>query len=161
MKKIYLLRHAKAEQNAICKDFDRKITKRGKQDLQKLFEALKSREIQLDMILASPAKRTSMTAKRLARFLHIAHITYIDMLYEANAHEIFALLQGLDSRAKEVCVVGHNPAIAELAGLLGTKEFDSFSTSSMVCFEFDIDAFSTLCEHSGRIVFIEYQKKGF
>ncbi|EKE4776825.1 histidine phosphatase family protein, partial [Campylobacter coli] len=66
MKKIYILRHAKAVKDEEVQDFDRKLNKRGKEDLEKLFYNLKTHAIKFDFILSSPSKRTAKTAKKIA-----------------------------------------------------------------------------------------------
>ncbi|MEE6566534.1 hypothetical protein VWM73_11080, partial [Campylobacter coli] len=43
----------------VVQDFDRKLNKRGKEDLEKLFYNLKTHEIKFDFILSSPSKRTA------------------------------------------------------------------------------------------------------
>lgn len=59
MKKIYIIRHAKASKSEDIDDFERKLTKSGKEDLKKLFKNLASHEIHPDLVLSSPAVRTA------------------------------------------------------------------------------------------------------
>ncbi|WP_186299813.1 SixA phosphatase family protein, partial [Campylobacter jejuni] len=68
MKKIYIIRHAKASKSGDIDDFERKLTKSGKEDLKKLFKNLASHEIYPDLVLSSPAVRTAKTAKKIAKF---------------------------------------------------------------------------------------------
>ncbi|ELW4011885.1 histidine phosphatase family protein, partial [Campylobacter jejuni] len=52
MKKIYIIRHAKASKSEDIDDFERKLTKSGKEDLKKLFKNLASHEIHPDLVLS-------------------------------------------------------------------------------------------------------------
>ncbi|KAA6224880.1 histidine phosphatase family protein [Campylobacter sp. LR291e] len=157
MKKIYLLRHAKAEKNAICDDFDRKITQEGKEDLKRLAFRLKNYDIRLDSIISSSSKRTKMTAKRFAKAVGFdsENIIYKDELYLASTNEIFTILQALSDDITEVAVVGHNPGICELIEFLSPLCVENFATSAFLCLEFDIVSFNELSKDSGRVVFFE------
>lgn len=160
MKKIYLLRHAKAEKENLEGDFSRKLSKKGKGELKMLFERLKKHHIKLDKIFASPAKRTQSTAEKLAKFYDFSKdkISYVEAIYEFDAKGLFELILGLDSRLENILIVGHNPALLELGELLSTLCLSSFPTASLLCLEFELDDFSNLQIHSGKLVFFEHIK---
>ena len=158
MKKIYLLRHAKAEKEA-ADDFSRRLSKKGKEELKLLFERLKKHDLSLDKIFASPAKRTQSTAEKLAKFYALEDkIEFVDGLYEQDAGEIFEWILGFESGLENVLIVGHNPALLELSELLSTLCLTSFPTASMLGLEFELDDFKGLEKHSGRLVFFEHIK---
>ncbi|MDO4673922.1 phosphohistidine phosphatase SixA [Campylobacter sp.] len=158
MKKIYLLRHAKAEKEA-ADDFSRRLSKKGKEELKLLFERLKKHDLSLDKIFASPAKRTQSTAEKLAKFYALEDkIEFVDGLYEQDAGEIFEWILGLSAGLENVLIVGHNPALLELSELLSTLCLTSFPTASMLGLEFELDDFKGLEKHSGRLVFFEHIK---
>ncbi|EDO6912217.1 histidine phosphatase family protein [Campylobacter coli] len=161
MKKIYILRHAKAVKDEEVQDFDRKLNKRGKEDLEKLFYNLKTHEIKFDFILSSPSKRTAKTAKKIAEFYNFdkEKIQFIDELYLANLSKIYQILQTVDKKYNEVLLVGHNPTLMELGEFLGSLCLTSFPTSSMLCLEFDIEDFKDLKAHSGKVIFFEHVRK--
>lgn len=158
MKRIYLIRHAKAEKDELKSDFERELNGAGKEDLKKLFLRLQNYKIKPDMIFASPAKRTAKTAKKLAKFYNFdrAKITYIDLLYTANAEQIYHLIKDISEVFKEIFIIGHNPALKELGELLSTLCLDSFPTSSVLCLEFNINDFTKLKTHSGKLIFFEH-----
>ncbi|HEC2740516.1 TPA: histidine phosphatase family protein [Campylobacter coli] len=153
MKKIYILRHAKAVKDEEVQDFDRKLSKRGKEDLEKLFYNLKTHEIKFDFILSSSSKRTAKTAKKIAEFYNFdkEKIQFIDELYLANLSKIYQILQTVDKKYNEVLLVGHNPTLMELGEFLGSLCLTSFPTSSMLCLEFDIEDFKDLCRRKNKI----------
>ena len=68
MKELIIVRHSKAENpNFNSSDFDRKLTESGKVDAQNLSEYLSSIVTSIDLIIASPAKRTFKTVKILSK----------------------------------------------------------------------------------------------
>ncbi|MFQ6341342.1 SixA phosphatase family protein [Campylobacter sp. VTCC 70190] len=161
MKKIYIIRHAKARKDENINDFDRKLTKSGKQDLKKLCKNLISYEIQPDFILSSPAARTAKTAKKLAKFYNFdkTQICFDENLYLCDVKILLKVLQGIDKQFDEVFLIGHNPSLMELSELLSSLCLASFPTSSVLCLEFDIKEFKNLKEHSGKLVFFEHVRK--
>lgn len=157
MKKIYLARHAKAKKDCLDGDFQRPLSKKGKLELELLMPSLKNHLSNLELIIASAAKRTSQSATIIFESLNLKNlkIIYEKKLYEANAKELFGFLQTLNDDLKEVLIMGHNPAIKELCELLCDICLNSFPTSSILGLEFEIDTFKELKEHEGKIVFFE------
>ena len=106
MKKIYLLRHAKAEKEAKS-DFKRDLNLKGKEDIKKLCLKLKTYNIAFDLIISSPATRASKTAKKVAEFLSYAEdkIHFEQSIYEANASELFSYVNGLNDELNSMLIV--------------------------------------------------------
>ncbi|HEC1562742.1 phosphohistidine phosphatase SixA [Campylobacter upsaliensis] len=158
MKKIYILRHAKAEKEIKIDDFSRKLTKKGKDELKILLQRLQKYEIKWDRIYASPAFRTKKTAKIIAKNYAYdkKEIDLIVAFYEADEMWLFAFLKNLDESINNVLLVGHNPALLKLCELLSPLCLHSFPTSSMLCLE--CESFKDLKEHSAKLVFFEHIK---
>ena len=57
--------------------------------------------------------------------------------------------------AECVFIVGHNPAIGGICSLLGEKEIDKFPSCSICGLEFDINKFSDITDHSGKMVMLQ------
>ncbi len=161
MKKIYLTRHAKAKKDEVGNDFERTLSKKGLEELEKLIPRLKKHAIKPDIIIASPAFRTAKTATMIAKALDYdtSKIAFEEFLYEANAKEIFTFLKGLSDEFSEVLLIAHNPALKELCELLCEIHLSSFPTSSTLEVEFNIDKFENLCERGGKILFFEKIKE--
>ncbi|EAL3928351.1 histidine phosphatase family protein [Campylobacter upsaliensis] len=155
MKKIYILRHAKAEKEIKIDDFSRKLTKKGKDELKILLQRLQKYEIKWDRIYASPTFRTKKTAKIMAKNYAYdkKEIDLIAAFYEADEMWLFAFLKNLDESINNVLLVGHNPALLKLCELLSSLCLHSFPTSSMLCLE--CESFKDLKEHSAKLVFFE------
>lgn len=160
MKKIYLMRHAKAVQEGYEDDFNRSINDKGEAELVRLASRLKEREIKLDLIIASAATRTRQSAKKLAGLLNFDenHIRYENFLYEARAKECFEFLQNLDENVANVLLVGHNPTMRELCELLSQSVFSSFPTSSVLGLCFEVKNFKDIKAHSAKLLFFEKVK---
>ena len=118
-KTLVLIRHAKAADPEVDqRDFDRPLTERGKNNAVDMGRVLKQAGLQPDCILASPARRTTQTAKRIADAtgFPIDAITWIERMYHASASTLEAEVAGLPDDVGTVFVVGHNPGITEFAG---------------------------------------------
>lgn len=161
MKKIYIIRHAKAEQDFAGSDFERSLTKKGKEQIKEMLKRLKHHALKPNIILASPAKRTTQTARLFARGLKLCEkaICFEPSFYEADAAGLFAHLKGLNDDITELCVVGHNPALRDLCELLSQIYISSFPTCSVFGLEFDAQKFADIKEHSGKLLFFEHLKK--
>jgi phosphohistidine phosphatase len=115
MMELILWRHAEAEDS--FPDMARKLTKKGQQQANGMAAFLNS-HLPLDArILVSPAQRTQQTAHALERsFLTVPTIapgcSPQDILHAANWGDEDGC----------VLVVGHQPVLGEVAGLLMTGE---------------------------------------
>ena len=71
MKTLLLIRHAKSSwDQAGLSDFDRPLNERGKNDAPVMAKRVKEKEIELDYLISSPAKRAKKTAKYFAEELN-------------------------------------------------------------------------------------------
>ena len=69
MKKLLLIRHAKAEKDITVKDIDRPLKYIGIQDATFMAERLKERSLIPQILITSPALRTKTTAEIFADHL--------------------------------------------------------------------------------------------
>lgn len=116
---LLLLRHAKSSwQDAKLRDFDRPLNPRGIKACQFMAGLFSEKAINPDIILCSPAARTRETLHRIAEQTPLsAKPIFEDRLYGADAKGLIAELQKTE-HAKSILLVGHNPAIHDLALLL-------------------------------------------
>ena len=66
MKTLFLVRHAKSDWPAHVSDFDRPLSERGHRDAPKMAEFLKSKNVEIDTFVSSPAKRAITTCRYFA-----------------------------------------------------------------------------------------------
>jgi phosphohistidine phosphatase len=118
MKTLFLVRHAKSSwDDPELADDDRPLNARGKRDAPKMAKRLAKRHVQIDLLLSSPAKRAIKTAKALADKLDykLKNIVVDDRLYPGAVDEMLKCIHGLGDRLSRVMLVGHNPALSQLA----------------------------------------------
>ena len=115
---VYLLRHAKSSwSDPGLKDFDRPLNTRGVKACEMIGQFFKKQGINPGLVLSSPSVRTRSTVERIAaaRGEAFAETLFEPALYGASALMILERLQTLSDDLKSVMVVGHNPAIQDLA----------------------------------------------
>jgi phosphohistidine phosphatase len=118
MRNLFLLRHAQAESVDGGGDRKRRLTATGLADALALGRAMKEKNLQPDFIFCSPALRTRETLSTLMQSLAESTAEFPEKLYSGTTGDIFHILQNANENAKNILVVGHNPAIHELAALL-------------------------------------------
>lgn len=149
MDRLILLRHGKAEANAASgKDFDRALTERGRQDTALVARALADAGLKPDLVLVSPAARTTQTWDAAAPFFPGAKVESAPALYDISAAEILALAKG---EAGAVMVIGHNPGLGQLAAWLSQEDTsgedrprmaEGFPTAAAAVIGFDPPSFA-------------------
>jgi phosphohistidine phosphatase len=119
MRRLFLLRHAKAQAHGAVHDFDRALISRGKQDSARLGQWMAAQGFLPQCALVSPAIRTRETFTSVAEHLHPApQLILAPRLYNAEAQTIIDEIGGIDDACTDLLLVGHNPAISETADLL-------------------------------------------
>lgn len=144
MKTLFVLRHAKAEHSFGVRDFDRSLTSRGERDAQHVGSIIHEQSLRVDLILSSSAMRTRGTVENLLSSSQIkCPQQFTDDLYHATVPTILAVLQAVSEEYESVLLVGHNPGLAEVVGLL-SGWIDSFPTASLVRLDLPLDHWGEL-----------------
>ena len=114
MKRLILVRHAKAERRAQSgADCDRALTEEGRRAAADLGHALAAAGLIPDVALVSPAVRTRETFDAMAPLLPDVKLEPAPQLYEAPAE---TLRRSADAaQADTVLVCAHNPGVGALA----------------------------------------------
>ncbi|MCX6227620.1 MAG: histidine phosphatase family protein [Bacteroidia bacterium] len=156
MKRVILVRHAKSISYGYDQDYDRTLTDRGEDDAAKISEELKRLGVKANLIIASPAVRTTQTAKIYAQALGYDAMTirFEKKLYSGKSAENFlAMLQELEDEKETIIIFGHNPTVYDyLHFLLGDFTAD-VPTCSTVGIDFKVDSWSQLAENEGTLAF--------
>ena len=121
MKNLHLLRHAKSSwDNPRQPDRERGLNNRGKRDAPRMGEALAQRMAPM-AVDASPARRAQLTLDGVCdgwpALAEMDHRTVED-LYTFSAEDLFEWLRGRDDEQSAVFIIGHNPALTDLANAL-------------------------------------------
>lgn len=143
MKRLILMRHAKAEQgNFETSDFNRKLADKGKIDANSAAKVLKTHLHKIDLIVTSSSKRTAKTAKIVAENFDIdkKEIVFVDELYEAETNVYIHVIRNLsDLDANTVLLVGHNPTIGAMAAIMSDFKIQEFKPGSFAVFQIPLD----------------------
>jgi phosphohistidine phosphatase len=117
MKTIYLLRHAKAVSwDAPPADIERPLSERGAADAKAMAGYLAGAGIEPALVLCSSARRTRDTLEGVLPGLGRKPVAVLEpALYHADATRLLRRLHELDDAIPSVMLVGHNPAMEDLA----------------------------------------------
>jgi len=112
MKRLLVLRHAKAEDDSASgKDFDRPLAERGWRDAAEVGRTMRQRGLHPDAIIASPAKRVVETLAALAEGYGQLHPAYDRRIYNASPDTLLEIIREADDDAQTLLLVGHNPGL--------------------------------------------------
>lgn len=138
--KVYLMRHGEAE--GIYDGDEPALTAKGKADVNRVGEALSSKDIQLDQIYHSGKLRARQTAEIVKSNLGGDIPISIKEGLKPN-DPVSAIVGNLKDNTENILIIGHLPFMAKLAlSLLAVTESEksdlkiSFSTASVACLEY-------------------------
>jgi phosphohistidine phosphatase len=120
MKILLLLRHAKSSwKDERLGDFDRPLNERGKKAAQAIGRYIRKQKMMPDLVLSSPAVRARETTGIITTTAKLtAEIRYDQRIYEADPLRLVHIISQIEDNFGSVLLVGHNPGIEELLGLL-------------------------------------------
>ncbi|RXJ99447.1 phosphohistidine phosphatase SixA [Arcobacter sp. CECT 8986] len=155
MKTLYLMRHAQKETDNTKDDYDIELTQEGIENTKKLCTLLKQKDINIDMILTSPAVRAEETAQIVAEELNYEGIiTRNEVIYRAFLNELLETLSYTYDNINSLFMIGHNPALGTLAFKL-TKLREKFEMGSIARIDFDCDSWLDISEENAKLVYFE------
>jgi phosphohistidine phosphatase len=141
MKRVYLLRHAKSSwKHHELADHDRPLAGRGKRAAKAMAKHMRAQELDPELVLCSSARRARQTLECIEPALERAPVRVEGELYGASASELLTRLRRLPDSVGSVLVIGHNPAIQELALELAGRApelADKFPTAALATLTFD------------------------
>jgi phosphohistidine phosphatase len=119
-KRLFLLRHAKSSwDDPELADHDRPLAPRGRRAAKAMAKHLRRERIAPALVLCSSARRAQETLDRIAPALGADTRVVIEPeLYRASANDLLERLRRLPETTDSAMLVGHNPAVQELALLL-------------------------------------------
>jgi phosphohistidine phosphatase len=157
MKKLLLVRHAKATHETGYIDFERPLQERGLQDAAIMAGRLKEKNIIPQILISSPALRTLATANVFSQHLTIPQPQTNRVIYEATTTELVKVINGFSNDHNFIGLVGHNPGISDLLYYL-TGQIQDVPTCAMILIEFDTNSWMEIIEDSGKLVYYDYPK---
>jgi phosphohistidine phosphatase len=117
---LTLLRHAKSSwADDGQEDQDRPLAPRGRKAARRLAGYLRDQGIRPDLVLCSPAARTTETLDLVRPGLDAnVDVQVEEALYGAGARELLDRLRRLPETVEWAMVIGHNPGMQQLVVLL-------------------------------------------
>jgi len=157
--KLILMRHAKSNwSDKKRNDFDRPLSKRGKEAAPEIGRALSERGLIPDRILCSPARRARDTLKLVIDAMAIKPpISYDDQLYAFGDGTAYLNAISRQKDSSTLMLIGHNPSAQNLAQrLAATGDISAtnrikrkFPTAAVAVIALPIDNWSELQTASG------------
>ena len=116
MRRLFLIRHAKAQPSIGRSDYERTLTDRGRKDARRVAAALAGRRVLPDVLVHSGAARAKETAEIFAgAWPRGVELQEDRALYDATEITLFARARALSNAHVRIGLVGHNPGLGELA----------------------------------------------
>jgi phosphohistidine phosphatase len=119
-RRLVLLRHAKSSwDDASLPDEQRPLAPRGQRAVELIEAHLRATDLDVDLVLCSPSRRTRETWDGVRNGLRSAPaVRFAPEIYEATAEERLDLLHQVDAAVNAVMLIGHNPGMEQLAARL-------------------------------------------
>ena len=116
MKRLFVVRHGKAEAKHPDGDFNRALAPRGQRDAESLGQWSQSAHVLGSPVLTSAAVRTTQTTALLREAWQADEtaITVLEEGYLASDRAWLGWINALDNLHDQAWIVGHNPGLSEL-----------------------------------------------
>jgi phosphohistidine phosphatase len=161
MRRLMLLRHAKSDRSTPgARDRDRPLDARGKAAAPRIGAYMARHDLVPDRVLCSSARRTEDTWSLVAAaFAKPPMVEFDNRLYDASADTILDVVRKTGADIHSLLVIGHNPGLQDLAGLLiasGDVEArerlrEKFPTAALLVIDFAFDDWRKLHRRAGRL----------
>ncbi len=147
MKTLFLMRHAKSSwKHAELNDLDRPLLEKGLKRTRLIIEYFLNNNVKIELIICSHALRSIDTARIIAHAFNVEDNNFrIEKgVYTADADSLTDQLYDLPATVSNVMIVGHNPAITNLANTFLSEKIDYLPTSGVVAVDFDTNEWDEL-----------------
>jgi phosphohistidine phosphatase len=154
MKTLLILRHAKSSwKEAGLSDHERPLNPRGERDAPRVGKRLREEDLLPDVILSSTAVRARQTAEAVAEESGFeGEIQLSGDLYGGGPEAYLEALRSLPEEVECALVVGHNPDVEELVGIL-SGESVRMPTAALAYLQVEIQRWEDLKEEEqGKLV---------
>ena len=152
MKKLFIIRHTQKDESISGDDYDRPLTDLGLQNAHEIGKFLDNKNVKIDLIVASPAKRTRQTAEIIAQEVtYRKSIMYNEVLYMAYVNEMIETLSYTFDSVETMILIAHNPSVTALAlTLVGLKE--EVKMGGIVEIDFDCDSWIDVSRENAKLI---------
>jgi phosphohistidine phosphatase len=160
MRRLMLLRHAKALRAEGLEDFGRPLKASGRDQARQIGGFMAARGLAPGQALVSTALRARETFDLVDIFLHPPPKRVDEpRIYEASVEALFEIVRGLPGSQPSALLVGHNPGFEELANeLIAAGDEAALSrfhrrmpTGALAVIDFKADRWSKIERRSGSL----------
>jgi phosphohistidine phosphatase len=116
MKTLLLLRHAKSSwKDPALDDHERPLSKRGRATAKMIGAYLRREKIRPDVVICSSAVRARETLAPISKEIKPPKVVLEKDIYEVPQRKLWKHISTLPENADCVLLIGHNPALHDLA----------------------------------------------
>lgn len=152
MKKLLLIRHAKATHDTGYEDFERPLKPSGLEDAAMIAARLKGDGIVPQLLITSPALRAQSTANIFTEHLSLAKPRTEMKIYDASQAALLNIVTSLPDNYDFIGLAGHNPGFSEVLSYL-TNDFRDMETCAVALITFDVDSWAEIGHGTGELTY--------
>lgn len=162
MRRLMLLRHAKALPGKGGKDINRPLSDEGREEAHAVGQYMATEGLETNLALISPSVRTRETFDLVDIFLTSSPKMRVEpAMYEASWVSLFALIRKAPAKQPSLLLVGHNPGFEDLANeLIGSGNKTALShfprrmaTGALAVIDFDTKGWNRIKARGGHLSF--------
>jgi phosphohistidine phosphatase len=132
VKRVWLLRHTKSSwADPGLGDHDRPLAPRGRKAAKRIARWASDNEVRPELVLCSTALRARTTLDLILDGLGRPEVEIESGLYHASAPDLLGRLRAVPESVAAVLLIGHNPALHELASVLAPPGPEAFPTGAL------------------------------
>lgn len=159
MKELLIVRHAKSNwDDPRLSDFDRPLNNRGLRDAPEMAGRLVKKNIQLDLLLTSDAKRAYATCLFFAQAFPNARVGTNHSLYEASPKTFYDVIEDIPNKYISVAIFSHNTGITDFVNELTHVHVDVVPTCGVYALKIDTDNWKHFKKSEKAFWFFDYPK---
>lgn len=159
MKELFVIRHAKSSwAEPFQNDFDRPLNDRGKKDAPFMAAELKKKNISIDLLLTSDAKRAAATCHCFFNEFTQAKILIEPKLYQATTKAFYEVVQDLDNQFNSVAIFSHNTGLTDFVNDLCNVHVDIVPTCGIYAVKIAIEDWKEFRKGKKGFWFFDYPK---
>jgi phosphohistidine phosphatase len=160
MRRLFLVRHAKAEPSVGRDDHARKLTERGRTDARRVAKALAARHFLPEVLIHSGAARAKETAEIfVAAWRDEVELQEQAWLYDASLATLLDHTRALGPEHKRIGLVGHNPGLGELGTALAGSGVEpevrrlmaKYPTGAVAVLDFSVQRWDEVAPNSAML----------
>lgn len=150
MKQLILLRHGEAGFSDGV-DFQRQLTPKGKENLNRLGESLLKSGLKVDFVYCSEATRTQETAEIIKKHISVGQMEITREIYQGNMESLLNLIEKTPKMVDTCLFIGHNPTISLLLSHVTQENYIGLQPGMMAIIDLEISEWAMIGLGTGTL----------